>query len=63
MTYWKVKEYDDYYKGGTDVLVKNELKTETEMKREGLSLDDPRFVKIVAQPKNTYWFFGSRFAD
>ena len=60
MTYWKVKEYHDLSDG---VLVKNELKTETEMKREGLSLTDPRFIKVTAQPKNTYWFFGARFAD
>lgn len=58
MKYYRVKEYKDFSDG--TVLIKNELLTEREFQKTGYPENWFEIVNVLA--KETYWFFGARFA-
>lgn len=64
MTFYKVKpRYDQQPRRDGSILIANELYTESEMILYKMTLTDPRFDKIVVNPKDTYFCFGARFAN
>ena len=63
MKYYKVKaEFDNYPKdkNKTDIYIKNELYTETEIKKQ--KLNKRYMIEVNISPKKTYWSFGCRYA-